>query len=48
MLKSRPYPFTNFSGEFGVVYKGHILKNMGQIVTNVVAIKTLKGKESAT
>ena len=30
-------------GEFGVVYKGHILKNMGQIVKDVVAVKTLKG-----
>ena len=30
-------------GEFGVVYRGHILKNMGQIVTDVAAVKTLKG-----
>lgn len=32
-----------FSGEFGIVYKGHIIKNLGQIVTDVVAVKTLKG-----
>ena len=31
-------------GEFGVVYKGHIIKNLGQITTKVVAVKTLKGK----
>ena len=30
-------------GEFGVVYKGHIVKDLGQTVTEVVAIKTLKG-----
>ena len=33
----------NFAGEFGVVYKAHIVKNMGQIVKDVVAVKTLKG-----
>ena len=32
-----------FLGEFGVVYKGHIVKDLGQTVTDVVAIKTLKG-----
>ena len=32
-----------FSGEFGIVYKGHTIKNLGQIVTDVVAVKTLKG-----
>ena len=30
-------------GEFGVVYKGHITTNQGQVVTETVAIKTLKG-----
>ena len=33
----------NFVGEFGVVYKAYIMKNMGQIVKDVVAVKTLKG-----
>ena len=31
------------SGEFGVVYKGHLIKDQGQVVTETVAIKTLKG-----
>ena len=31
------------TGEFGVVYKGHLLKDLGQTVVGVVAIKTLKG-----
>lgn len=30
-------------GEFGVVYKGHIIVDQGRIVTETVAIKTLKG-----
>ena len=30
-------------GEFGIVYKGYIVKNQGSIVTDTVAIKTLKG-----
>ena len=30
-------------GEFGIVYKGHILKDPGPVVTDIVAIKTLKG-----
>ena len=30
-------------GEFGVVYKGHLLRDGGNIVTATVAIKTLKG-----
>ena len=30
-------------GEFGIVYKGHILKDPGPIVTDIVAMKTLKG-----
>ena len=30
-------------GEFGVVYKGHLLGDGGNIVTATVAIKTLKG-----
>ena len=33
----------NNVGEFGVVYKGHIVKDLGRTVTEVVAIKTLKG-----
>ena len=31
------------AGEFGVVYKGHILKDLGRTVVGVVAVKTLKG-----
>ena len=30
-------------GEFGIVYKGHIVKDPGPVVTDIVAIKTLKG-----
>ena len=32
-------------GEFGIVYRGHIVKDhgTGQVVTDTVAIKTLKG-----
>ena len=30
-------------GEFGVVYKGHIVVDQGRIITETVAIKTLKG-----
>ena len=30
-------------GEFGIVYKGHIIKDPGPVVTDIVAIKTLKG-----
>ena len=32
-------------GEFGIVYRGHIIKDTGtgQFVTETVAIKTLKG-----
>ena len=32
-------------GEFGIVYRGHIIKDKGtgQIVTDTVAVKTLKG-----
>ena len=32
-------------GEFGIVYRGHIIKyqGTGQVVTDTVAIKTLKG-----
>ena len=33
----------HFVGEFGVVYKGHLLKDLGQTVIGVVAVKTLKG-----
>ena len=32
------------SGEFGIVYKGHLVKDQGQVVSEVVAIKTLKGE----
>lgn len=32
------------SGEYGIVYKGFLAKNLGGIVTELVAIKTLKGK----
>ena len=34
------------AGEFGVVYKGHIVKDLGQTITGVVAVKTLKGKST--
>ena len=30
-------------GEYGIVYKGFLVKNLGGIVTELVAIKTLKG-----
>ena len=32
-----------YLGEFGIVYKGYIVKEQGIIVTDTVAIKTLKG-----
>ena len=35
-------------GEFGIVYKGHIVKDPGPVVTDVVAIKTLKGIVTCT
>ena len=31
------------SGEFGIVYKGHVVNKHGDGVTDTVAIKTLKG-----
>ena len=33
------------TGEFGIVYKGHIVKDQGtkQVVAETVAVKTLKG-----
>ena len=31
------------SGEYGIVYKGFLVKSLGEIVTELVAIKTLKG-----
>ena len=34
---------TYVKGEFGIVYKGYIVKKQGDIVTDIVAIKTLKG-----
>ena len=33
----------DYSGEFGIVYKGYIVQDSGQITTAIVAIKTLKG-----
>ena len=33
-------------GEYGIVYKGFLTRNLGGIVTELVAIKTLKGKIS--
>ena len=27
-----------------MVYKGHIIKDLGQTITNIVAVKTLRGK----
>ena len=33
-----------YLGEFGIVYKGYLTKNQGQVVSDIVAIKTLKGK----
>ena len=35
--------FFSSIGEFGIVYKGHLMKDFGLRVTNVVAVKTLKG-----
>jgi hypothetical protein len=34
-------------GEFGIVYKGYIVKEQGSVVTDTVAVKTLKGIDSA-
>ena len=32
-------------GEFGIVYKAHIPKHKdGQVITEIMAVKTLKGK----
>lgn len=33
----------DISGEFGIVYRGHLLKDGGKTVSEMVAIKTLKG-----
>ena len=30
-------------GEYGIVYKGFLVRGIGEIVTELVAIKTLKG-----
>ena len=30
-------------GEYGIVYKGFLVENLGGIATELVAIKTLKG-----
>ena len=34
---------TLYIGEFGVVYKGNLLKDLGQTFVGTVAVKTLKG-----
>ena len=36
---------TSISGEFGIVYKGHVVRNRGsgQYLNEYLAIKTLKG-----
>ena len=35
------------TGEFGIVYKAHIVKNKnGQVVTETMAVKTLKGEQA--
>lgn len=39
--------FFFITGEFGIVYKAHLMKDFGQRVTNTVAVKTLKGKSSS-
>ena len=34
-----------YIGEFGIVYKAHIVKHKdGQVVTEIMAVKTLKGE----
>ena len=39
------YRSVPYAGEFGIVYKAHIVKNKdGQIVTETMAVKTLKGE----
>ena len=43
ILKILEYCIKIIAGEFGVVYKGHLLKDLGQTMIGVVAIKTLKG-----
>ena len=44
MIKANVSVGIIYVGEFGVVYKGHIVKGLGQSITNVVAVKTLKGE----
>ena len=35
------------TGEFGIVYKAHIVKNKnGQVITETMAVKTLKGEQA--
>ena len=41
-VKHGSYHYT-FVGEFGVVYKGYIKTSMSDSVSNIVAVKTLKG-----
>ena len=37
--------FHNIIGEFGIVYKAHIVKHKdGQVITETMAVKTLKGE----
>ena len=40
-----PCRYSFFLGEFGIVYKGHMIKhhNNGQYLDEYIAIKTLKG-----
>ncbi len=33
----------HYVGEFGIVYKAHLMKDFSLRVTNNVAVKTLKG-----
>ena len=42
-MHSMTFLFYILVGEFGIVYKGYIVKQQGSIVTDTVAIKTLKG-----
>ena len=39
---------SNISGEFGIVYKGHMVKGHGQSVDEYLAVKTLKGNTLPT
>lgn len=39
-----PWPSLPCKGEFGVVYRAHLLRKGTMIATQVVAVKTLKGE----